>query len=125
MPGSIGARLLAANQRPGTAATLAVPDAPNLRITARGAGLHGDAALVGERVAAVALGRRRAIALRLLGAAAAAGIAGAALALLAIADAGTGRRRWVKEARPGLRRRGRPFTASAPGYGKPGAQRPS
>jgi hypothetical protein len=120
---SIGARLLAANQRPGSVATFVVTNAPDVRITARSAGLHGDAALLGERVATVALFGRGAIALRLLGAAAAAGLTGSTRALLAIADAGAGRRRCVEEARPSLGRRRRTLTARAPRRGQPRCQR--
>src|SRR4051812_3322764 len=98
MPRSIGARLLAANQRPGTAATFLVPNAPDLRIAARRTRLHGDAALLGKRVAAVALRRSRAVTLRLLGAAAAAGITGTAFALLGVIDARARRWRRVEEA---------------------------
>lgn len=122
MPRSIGAGLLAANQRPGRAATFLVTNAPDVRITARSAGLHGDAALFGESVAAVALRRRRAIALRVLGAAAAARIARSTLTLLAVADAGAGRRRWVKETSPSLGWWRRPFTACTPSCGHPGSQ---
>jgi hypothetical protein len=122
MPGSISASLLAANQRPGILATFPVTDAPDVRITARSARLHGDAAFLGESVAAVALRGRRIATLRLLGAAATAGIARATLTLLAVADAGPGRRRWVEEARPSLGRRWWPFTARAPTCGHPGPQ---
>lgn len=114
MPRSIGARLLAANQRPRAGATFVVPNAPDMRIAARGARLHGNAALLGEVVAAVALGRGGAVALGLLGAAAAAGIAGSTLTLLAIADACARRRGRVEKARPSLGRRRGSFAACAP-----------
>ena len=120
---SIGARSLAANQRPGSVAAFLVTNAPNVRITVRSAGLHGDAALLGERVALVALGGRGAIALRLLGAAAAARITRSTLTLLATADAGTGWRRGVEEARPRLGRRRRTLTARAASRGQPRCQR--
>jgi hypothetical protein len=120
---SIGARLLAANQRPGSVATFVVTNAPDVRITAWSAGLHGDAALLGERVATVALCGRGAIALRLFGAAAAARFTRSTRTLLAVADAGTGRRRCVEKARPRLGRRRRPFTARAPRRCQPRCQR--
>lgn len=113
MAGSIGGRSVAANQRPGSAATFLVCHAPDLRITARSAGLHLDAALFRERVAAIALVRSRAKAFGLFCLAATCRVARAALALLGVVDARARQRSWVKEAGPRPRRRVGRFAGAA------------
>ena len=102
MTGSIGARSLAANGRPRAVATFLLCDAPNLGITARSAGLNPDAAVLREVVAAVALGGGGAVTFGVLGATAAVRVAGTALALLGVVDAGSRQGRGVKETGPGL-----------------------
>ena len=121
MGGSIGARSFAANGRPRARATFLLRDAPDVRITARSTGLNRHAALLGERVAAVALGGGGGVAFGVLGPAAAVGVAGTALALLGVVDAGARQRGGVKEARPRPRLRVSGLTRA--GRRQPGRQR--
>lgn len=94
----------AARQGTRVTAVFLLGDAPDVRVAPGGAGPDRDPALFREVIALVALGRAGGGAFRLLGATAAARVAGAALALLGVGDTAAWLRRRMKEAGPGPRR---------------------